>query len=134
MSHGHDVEPEQLPLFDRMGGEPALRAVIDDFVERVFSDFMIGFMFRDADRARIKALEYEHASQFLGGPEHYTGRPLRAAHARHRINGGQFARRIHLLRQVCDAHAVPAQVRDAWLAHNESLRGQITQQPSGQCL
>jgi hemoglobin len=116
-----------------MGGEPALRAVIEDFVDRVFSDIMIGFLFRDADRARIRALEFEHASEFLGGPLRYTGRPLRAAHARHRITGGQFARRIQLLRQVCSAHGVPPDVVEAWLAHNESLRGQVTDQPGSEC-
>lgn len=120
-------------LYERMGGEPALRAVIDDFVERVFDDIMIGYMFRDADRARIKELEFQHASEFLGGPHAYQGRPLRAAHARHRIMGGQFARRLQLLRQVFAAHAVPGDVQAAFLAHNEALRDQITAQDLGTC-
>ena len=121
-------------LYARMGGEPALRAVIDDFVERVFDDIMIGFMFRNADRARIKELEFQHASEFLGGPHTYQGRPLKAAHARHRIMGGQFARRLQLLRQVFAAHSVPDDVQAAFLAHNESLRAQITAQANGTCM
>jgi hemoglobin len=120
-------------LYERMGGEPALRAVIDDFVERVFQDIMIGFMFRNAEPARIKELEFQHASEFLGGPHRYQGRPLQQAHARHRIMGGQFARRLQLLRQVFAAHAVPEDVQAAFLAHNEALRDQITAQALGDC-
>ena len=121
------------PLYERMGGEPALRLVIDDFVDRVFSDIMIGFLFRDADRARIKQLEFEHASEFLGGPAQYTGRSMGAAHARHRISTGQFGRRIQLLRQVCAAHGVPEDVQRAWLTHNESLRDQVIRGDAGEC-
>lgn len=121
-------------LYERMGGEPALRAVIDDFVDRAFGDIMIGFMFQKADPARIKELEFQHASAFLGGPHAYGGRSLKSAHARHRIMGGQFARRLQLLRQVFAAHAVPEEVQAAFLAHNESLRDQITSQANGTCL
>ena len=121
-------------LYERMGGEPALRAVIDDFVDRAFGDIMIGFMFRNADPARIKELEFQHASAFLGGPHAYAGRSLKSAHARHRIMGGQFARRLQLLRQVFAAHSVPEEVQAAFLAHNESLRDQITSQANGNCL
>jgi hemoglobin len=120
-------------LYERMGGEPALRAVIDDFIDRAFEDIMIGYLFRGADRARIKELEFQHASEFLGGPHEYEGRSLRAAHARHRIMGGQFARRLQLLRQVFAAHSVPEDVQAAFLAHNEALRDQITAQELGTC-
>lgn len=122
-----------MTLYERMGGEPALRAVIDDFVDRVFDDFMIGYLFVNADRARIKELEFQHASEFLGGPHEYQGRSLPAAHARHRIMGGQFARRLQLLRQVFAAHSVPEDVQAAFLAYNESLREQITAQELGTC-
>jgi hemoglobin len=125
------VEAQATPtLFERMGGEPALRRVIDDFVERVFADVMIGYLFRNADRARIKQLEFEHASEFLGGPSVYSGRSMVAAHARHGISVGQFGRRLQLLRQVCAVHNVPDEVRHAWIAHNESLREQVMR---GEC-
>jgi hemoglobin len=120
-------------LYERLGGEPALRAIIDDFVERVFADIMIGFFFTGIDKARLKELELQHAAQFLGGPQQYAGRPLRQAHAKHRIMGGQFARRRKILEEVLDAHGAPPDVKAAWLAHVESLRGQITGDSDGQC-
>ena len=116
-----------------MGGEAALRAVIDDFVDRLFDDIMVGYLFNGVDRQRLKELEFQHASQFLGGPHQYKGRPMRSAHAKHRILGGQFARRLQLLRNVFAAHHVPEDVQRAFLAHNESLREQVTSQDLGDC-
>jgi len=119
--------------YERLGGEAGLRALIDDFVERVVSDIMIGFMFRDVDRARLKQLELEHAAAHLGGPSRYSGRPLRQAHAKHRIMGGQFARRREILRKTLVDHRVPQDIIEAWLAYTDSLRDQVTADPDGQC-
>ena len=119
--------------FERIGGEPKLRAIIDDFVDRIFDDIMIGFFFRNVDRRRLKELEFQHAAEHLGGPVRYGGRPLKQAHAAHRIMGGQFARRKEVLRQTLVAHGVAPEIIDAWLAHTESLRLQVTSDPDGQC-
>ena len=43
-------------------GEERLRAVIDEFVDRMFDDLMIGFFFRKASKARIKEMELQHAA------------------------------------------------------------------------
>jgi hemoglobin len=120
-------------MFERMGGEPVLRAVIDEFVDRVFEDVMIGFLFRRANRARIKRFEYEQAAAFLGAALEYGGRDLREAHRPHRIMGGQFARRKEILRQVLVKHGVPAEIAHAWLAHVESLRSLITHDGGSEC-
>ncbi len=119
--------------FERVGGEPALRAIIEQFVDRVFDDIMIGFHFRRASRERVKEMEYQHAAEHLGGPVVYGGRPLREAHAAHRIMGGQFERRKKILDDVLRAHAVPDDVRARWLDHVESLRHLITAQPGSEC-
>ena len=118
--------------FERLG-EPALRAIIDDFALRVTSDVMIGFFFARVDRERLVRMEYEHAAAHLGGPVVYSGRPIRAAHAAHRIMGGHFARRREILRQTLVAHAVPEDIASAWLAHVDSLRDQITPDVGSEC-
>jgi truncated hemoglobin YjbI len=120
-------------LYEQLGGEPKLRAVIDDFVDRVFADMMIGFFFARADKDRIKRFEFQHASALLGGPDAYAGRPLRQAHASHPIRGGHFARRMQILRHVLAAHAVPAEVQKRWIEHDLALSGQITGDNLGEC-
>ena len=119
--------------YERIGGETALRKVVNDFVDRVFDDMMIGFFFRKASRERIRELEFQLAAQLLGGPFRYTGRPLREAHAPHPIMGGQFARRSKILQETLEHHGVPPDVIDLWLQHTEALRAQITSDPSGEC-
>lgn len=120
-------------LFEELGGEPILRAIIDRFVDRIFDDTMIGFFFQRASRQRIKEKEYEFAARHLGADVEYTGRPLDQAHAAHRIMGGQFMRRLRILEQTLEEFDVPPQVRDHWIAHTESRRQLITQDARGTC-
>jgi hemoglobin len=120
-------------LYDQLGGEGALRAIIDRFVDRVFEDAMIGFFFAQASRERIKDKEFEFAAQHLGGPFQYTGRPLQTAHARHPIMGGHFMRRYQILSETLSEFGVPNAVREHWLAHTEKLRPAITQQRGSEC-
>jgi len=120
-------------LFDELGGEPVLRALIERFVDRVFDDVMIGYLFRAADRERVKQKEYEHAAEHLGGPVAYTGRPLTQAHAPHHIRGGQFMRRVQILTETLAERHVPQAVVDHWVKHTLSLRSHITADEGGQC-
>jgi hemoglobin len=122
-----------LRYFEQIGGEFALRAIIDDFVERTCADAMIGFFFARVDRERLKRMEYEHAARFLGADIAYTGRALGDAHRRHPIMGGHFARRRQILKQTLERHGVPAPILDAWLAHQDALRTEITRDEMTQC-
>lgn len=119
--------------FEQLGGEFGVRAIIDEFVERICADAMIGFFFSRVDRSRLKQLEYEHAARFLGAGIPYTGRELSVAHRRHPILGGHFARRRTLLQQTLQRHRVPSDVIEAWLAHQDALRGEVTQDDLTQC-
>jgi hemoglobin len=120
-------------LFDQLGGEPALRRIIDRFVDREFDDVMIGFFFRNASRERVKAKEYEFAARHLGAEIAYTGRPIAEAHAAHPIMGGQFMRRLQILKETLEELAVPEHIRQHWLEHTEKLRPAITRNPGGRC-
>jgi hemoglobin len=119
--------------FERLGGEPVLRAIVDDFVARVFDDAMIGFFFRNVDRRRIQEFEYQHAAEHLGGPGRYRGRPLAEVHAKHPIRGGHFDRRAQILRDTLEHHEVAPDIRDRWLRHTESLRPLVTRDAPGEC-
>ena len=119
--------------FDQLGGETALKAIIDQFIDRVFQDRMIGFFFRDADRGRLKELEYQLAAHFLGAPIEYQGRPLDQVHAKHPIMGGHFARRKQILKETLESHAVPESIKADWLQHTEDLRALITEQAGSEC-
>ena len=121
-------------LFEELGGEPVLRPIIDRFVDRIFADPMIGFFFRKASRQRVKEKEYELAAQHLGAPVEYTGRPIQAVHAPHPIMGGQFARRLEILRSTLVEAGAPPAVIAHWVAHTENLRSMVTRDASGECV
>jgi hemoglobin len=122
-----------LSFFEQLGGEQQLRAIIDDFLERVFADPMIGFFFARADKARIKQKEFEFAAGHLGGRVAYTGNALPRAHAEHAITGGHFMRRLQILKETLVAHQVPQVIIDHWLGHTEAMRPFITQHSGSDC-
>lgn len=113
--------PSAPTLFDELGGEPALRKIIDHFVDRLFDDVMIGFFFRRANRARIKEKEYEFAAEHLGAKVQYTGRPLDQAHRPHGIRKSQFMRRLQILKETLEEFGVPEHVRRHWIEHTTAL-------------
>lgn len=112
-------------LFDQAGGEFPIRLMINDFVGRAFTDVMIGYLFRGADIARVREMEYQLAAAHLGAKVVYAGRPLVEVHRPHRILDGQFARRLQLLKDVLRDHECPAQVIEHWVRHTEALRNRI---------
>jgi hemoglobin len=120
-------------LFEKLGGESRLRAIIDAFVDRVFADRMIGFFFRDADRRRIKELEYQLVAGFLGAEIEYRGRPLDQVHANHPIMGGHFARRRQILSETLDLFEVPDEIKSVILDHTDALRPLVTPEAGSEC-
>ena len=111
-----------------------LRSIIGTFVDRVFADPMIGFHFRKANRRRIAEKEYEHAAEHLGAGVQYSGRPIREAHAAHAILGGQFDRRLQILRRTLEEAGAPPEVVAHWIAYTEDLRSLVTRDAGGQCI
>jgi truncated hemoglobin YjbI len=120
-------------LFDRIGAD-ALRAVVTDFYAKIFlPDVMIGFMFAGKDKQQLIDREYELVAALLGAPVKYAGRPMRVAHAQHRIFGGHFERRLQLLKDTLREHAVDPDVQAKWIEHTLALRAQITKDRGSEC-
>jgi hemoglobin len=120
-------------LFEKLGGESKLRAIMDTFINRVFEDRMIGFFFRNADRTRIKEMEYQLAANYLGAGIEYRGRPLGKVHANHPIMGGHFARRRQIFKETLEFYQVPEEIKTAMLRHTDMLRPLITPERGSDC-
>lgn len=104
-----------------------IRRVVSAFYDAMFDDVMIGYMFRGQDKARLTARETELMAAHFGLPGvTYTGRPLEAAHARHKIMGAQFDRRAVILAETLDAFPLAPEVKTEWLRHTLDLRDQLT--------
>ena len=120
-------------LHELAGGPTKLRAVLEDFYDRVFDDAMIGFFFKGKDKVRLVEKELEFALRALGAEVEYTGRPIAEAHAEHHIMGGQFGRRLQILKETMREHGLPSEVVEAWVEHTERLRGLVTKDRAGEC-
>lgn len=120
----------QKSLFEQLGGEVRLRAVLVDFYDQVFADVMIGYLFAGQDKARLIEREFEFTARSLGANVQYLGRGMRAAHAKHPIMRGHFNRRNVLLEQAIDRHGVPFEVKSAWMGHARALMRAIIGTPA----
>ena len=126
-------------LFDELGGEARLRAIIERFVDKNVDDPMIGFFFQGVSRERLKQKEYEFAAQHLGAPIAYRGRPIAEAHGRHPIMGGQFMRRLQILKETLIDFDVPRTSADTGSSTRKSSarwshatqKAAVTQNPLG---
>jgi hemoglobin len=75
------------PLFERLGGEAAIEAAVVDFYERVMADPILAPFFSHLDMGAQIKKQIAFMSMAFGGPNPYTGRNLREAHARLVANG-----------------------------------------------
>jgi GNAT superfamily N-acetyltransferase len=78
------------PSVRQRGPQPAITAVLDDFVGRVAADKRINGKFANADIPRLKRLLVEQICQASGGPCTYTGRDMKTTHGGMQITGRQF--------------------------------------------
>jgi truncated hemoglobin YjbI len=111
-----------MSLYDDLGGEPALRAVLRTLYDRLFDDVMVGFLFAGKDKEQLIEHQLWFTARFLGGPSRYEGRSIPDAHAALPLLPGHFERRHHLLRQALAEHHVPAAVAEEWLRVDASLK------------
>lgn len=83
---------QQRSLYERLGGEPGVRKIVNDVLDRNLNNPLIGHYFRNIDMDKLKQLVFEFFSMGTGGPHQYTGRDMVTAHANLNINEIDFLR------------------------------------------
>lgn len=68
-------------LYERIGGEPAVDAAVNIFYRKVLNDFRINRFFDNADMDKQIAKQKAFFTMAFGGPNNYTGKDMRNAHA-----------------------------------------------------
>ena len=69
-------------IYEQLGGAPAMDAAVDIFYRKVLADARIARFFDGVDMERQAAKQKAFLTMVFGGPNHYTGRDMRTAHAR----------------------------------------------------
>ena len=68
-------------VYEQLGGQEAVEAAVDIFYRKVLSDPSISHFFDDVDMDRQIAKQKAFLTMAFGGPNSYTGRDMRSAHA-----------------------------------------------------
>ena len=68
-------------LYDQIGGAGAVDAAVDLFYRKVLEDDQIKHFFDDVDMEEQRSKQKAFLSMVFGGPDEYTGKDLRTAHA-----------------------------------------------------
>ncbi|GAA0348477.1 group 1 truncated hemoglobin [Actinoallomurus spadix] len=97
-------------IYDRIGGEEALVAVVDDFYVRVLADPKLESFFAGVSMPRLKGRQVEFFGAALGGPQVYSDAPMRAVHQGRGIEQEHFDLVAGHLTDALTAAGVPAEL------------------------
>jgi hemoglobin len=77
-------------LYERIGGEAAVNAAVDVFYRKVLADERISKYFDTIDMDAQRAKQKAFLTYAFGGPNSYSGKDMRAAHAKLQLSQGDF--------------------------------------------
>ncbi|AEI46241.1 group I truncated hemoglobin [Paenibacillus mucilaginosus] len=67
-------------IYEKLGGEAAIGAVVDIFYKKVLADDTVNGFFKDTDMEKQRRHQTKFLSFALGGPAQYTGASMAKAH------------------------------------------------------
>jgi len=100
-------------LYERLGEREGIRAVVDDFYDRLVEDETLGPFFEGSDMELLRRTQTDFLCEAAGGPETYDAAPVREAHLDVPFEPGHIERAIELLYESLDAFDVPEEDADA---------------------
>ena len=96
-------ESKRETLYDRIGGETAVAALMDAFYQRVLVDPELSPFFANASMQKLRSMQTLFFCAALDGPFEYSGRPLATVHDGLGIRPPHLARFVgHLLATLRD--------------------------------
>lgn len=94
-------------IYDAIGGQDALVAVVDDFYDRVLADPDLAPYFAGTRLPALKGKQVEFFAGALGGPRVYQGQSMRQVHAGRGITQAAFDKVAYHLTSSLVAAGVP---------------------------
>jgi hemoglobin len=116
-------------LYDRLGGKPAITAVVDQFVANVAADSRINARFATTDIPKLKGHLVDQLCGATGGPCTYTGRSMKTIHAGMRITNDEFNALVQDLVAALDKFNVPLKEKSDLLALLSPMKQDIVEMP-----
>ena len=131
-------------LYDRLGGEKTITALVDDMTARAIADPRVNFERKDVKASwiggkykpweatpenveRIKHHMVEFLTLATGGPTDYTGRDMRAAHKGMKISNNEFDAMVGDIKTSMDKLGLGRAEKRDLLAVVETTRKEIVE-------
>lgn len=132
LASGADVD-KNASLYTRLGGMPAVRAVVDELVARIVADDRVNKWFAHAasnpeHAAAYKAKLADFVCQATGGPCKYTGLDMVSAHKNRGITAEAFGSVVEDLVATLDKLKVPPAEQKELLGLLAQLKPAVVQQ------
>jgi hemoglobin len=113
---GMSATGSELSLFDRIGGTAGVARLVADFYARVLADAKLKPYFEHVTMSKLWHMQSEFFAVALGGPVHYSGRPMLHAHQGRHINRGHFEAFVQHLFETLKDYALTDSERDTVIA------------------
>lgn len=121
--------PAGKSLYDRLGGNAAISAVVDQFAANVVADTRINGRFATTDIPRLRGHLFDQVCRTTGGPCKYTGRDMKTTHAGMKISNADFGALVEDLVKALDTFKVPAQEKGELLRLLGGMKKDIVEVP-----
>jgi len=112
-------------LYERLGEREGIRAVVDDFYDRLLADDELASFFEGADVERLRETQTAFLCEAAGGPETYDAPGVREAHDHLEFEPAHIDAAVGHLRDSLDAFDVPEDDAEAVVgavaAHRDDL-------------
>jgi hemoglobin len=116
-------------LYRAWGGKAGIRAVVEDFVPRLYAHPRIGHFFKNTNRKHLTDMLTDQLCEQSGGPCKYEGATMKDAHADLGIGKGDFNALVEALQLSMDAKGIPFRGQNAMLARLAPMHREIVAAP-----
>ena len=121
-------ESSQTTLYEQLGGQEAIDAVVEEFYARVLADEKVKDLFKNTDMEKQKRHQAAFIAYATGGPNRYRGRTIKKAHEGLGITEEQFMAVATHLSDSLKHFNVPQHLIDQVIEIFASLKGDVVEQ------
>jgi len=126
---GDYFQLQDIPLYNRVGGDKAMEIAVDVFYRKVLQDDLVSRFFEDVDMEGQRLKQKSFLAMAFGGPYQYSGLDLRKTHGRlveqMGLTDEHFDRVAAIFRETLEEIQVSSKEIDEMMAVIESTRDDI---------
>lgn len=116
-------------LYERLGGQGAIQAVVTKFINNVGGDKRINGYFATTDLKKLNRLLVEQVCMATGGPCSYSGRDMKTTHKGMKVTTAAFNALVEDLVSALDTFNVPKKEKDELIAILAPMKSDIVEVP-----